>query len=264
MAGPCFGWGFGVHRRANGAYRPGGAAPFSPLDLSPAVWFDPSDSSTLFQDRAGASATTLAGVGDPVGTVLDKSGNGYHATAASDDARPILREAAGGYRYLEFDGTDDYLAHGFGTGGDLSLFVVAERTGGTGRQQIFGAGGPEQRLGALVWARTGSSENWGTFAGGQERPTSVSILNARSVLANIGEPDVPRQRLYTNGALVSTETGAAYAGDAQDRRALGRENALGKYFTGNVFQVVAFDRACADADRTSLVSWMASNSGVTL
>jgi len=43
---------------------------FNPLSLSPVVWYDPSDLSTLFQDSAG----TIAGaVGMPVGLMLDKS-----------------------------------------------------------------------------------------------------------------------------------------------------------------------------------------------
>lgn len=43
---------------------------FSPLSLDPVAFYDPSDTSTLFQDAAGTMPT---GVGDPVGLVLDKS-----------------------------------------------------------------------------------------------------------------------------------------------------------------------------------------------
>ena len=82
---------------------------FSPAALfaasEPGVWLDPSDPATLFTDTAG---TTQAGIGDPVALVLDKSGNGNHATQPTLASRPILREA-NGLRYLEFDGVDDYL-----------------------------------------------------------------------------------------------------------------------------------------------------------
>lgn len=46
-------------------------AAFSPLQLSPELFLDPSDTSTLFQDIAGTTPVTSAG--DPVGLVLDKS-----------------------------------------------------------------------------------------------------------------------------------------------------------------------------------------------
>ena len=53
------------------------------------AWFDASDISTLFKDRAGTQQVTT--VGDPVGKWLDKSGNGNHATASSDAARPTYQ-----------------------------------------------------------------------------------------------------------------------------------------------------------------------------
>ena len=74
-----------------------------PLVEGLTVWLDPSDISTLFQERTGASASTPATLGDPVGTVLDKSGNGNHATAPSDGARPTLSKDMLGIFYLSFD-----------------------------------------------------------------------------------------------------------------------------------------------------------------
>lgn len=59
-----------------------GEAAYSPLSLfengEQGAWYDPSDLSTLFQDAAGTTPVTA--VGQPVGRMLDKSGNGNHAT----------------------------------------------------------------------------------------------------------------------------------------------------------------------------------------
>lgn len=52
------------------------------------AWFDPSDLSTLFQDAAGTIPVTA--VEQPVGKMLDKSGNGYHATQSITASRPTL------------------------------------------------------------------------------------------------------------------------------------------------------------------------------
>ena len=64
------------------------------------------DLSTLFQDAAGTTPVTA--VGQPVGLVLDKSGNGNHATQPITASRPTLVQINGLYA-LSFDGIDDYL-----------------------------------------------------------------------------------------------------------------------------------------------------------
>lgn len=52
------------------------------------VWYDPSDFSTLFQDSAGTTPVTA--VEQPVGRMLDLSGNNNHATQSTSAARPVL------------------------------------------------------------------------------------------------------------------------------------------------------------------------------
>jgi hypothetical protein len=81
---------------------------WSPADLTSLVaWYDPSDLTTLFQDSAGTTPVTAAG--QPVGLILDKSGNGRHASQATSTARPLL-EDDGGKMCLKFDGVDDFLS----------------------------------------------------------------------------------------------------------------------------------------------------------
>ncbi len=66
-------------------------------------WYDPSDMATMWQDYQG---TIPAAVGQPVGKISDKSGNGAHAIqGGSPAARPILR-SSGGRNYLEFTGVE--------------------------------------------------------------------------------------------------------------------------------------------------------------
>ena len=70
------------------------------------AWFDPEDMSTMFQDAAGTIPVTA--VGQPVGKILDKSGNNYHASQPITASRPTLVQINGMYG-LRFDGIDDYL-----------------------------------------------------------------------------------------------------------------------------------------------------------
>lgn len=63
----------------------------------------------LWQDAAGTVPVTSDG--DPVGRMLDLSGNDNHATQEVSGARPIYR-TDGAHHWLEFDGVDDALTAG--------------------------------------------------------------------------------------------------------------------------------------------------------
>ena len=71
------------------------------------LWYDISDITTLFQDSAGTTPVTSAG--QPVGKVLDKSGNNIHATQATAANRPTYQVDSNGNGYLQFDGVNDSL-----------------------------------------------------------------------------------------------------------------------------------------------------------
>ena len=60
----------------------------------------------LFQDSAGTVPVTADG--DPVGLMIDQSGNGNHAIQTVSGSRPVYR-TDGALHWLEFDGIDDVL-----------------------------------------------------------------------------------------------------------------------------------------------------------
>jgi hypothetical protein len=107
-------------------------------------WYDPSDLSTLFQDRAGTQPVTAPG--QSVGRILDRSGNGNHSIAVNDAVRGTY-QSSGGMHWIEMDGVDDLMPLGpnlpagrvtFSLAFKLSLaaFVLAHRSG-----TIFGGVG---------------------------------------------------------------------------------------------------------------------------
>ena len=82
---------------------------WNPLALGAdlACWLDPS--SGIFTERTGASATTAATNGDPVGTWRARNGT-INGIAGTDAQRGIYRATGvNGTPGLEFDGTDDLL-----------------------------------------------------------------------------------------------------------------------------------------------------------
>lgn len=79
--------------------------PFSPLDLTPQLWLDADDASTITSSSGNVSQWN------------DKSGNGYHVTQATGTAQPKTGTVTrNGRNVLDFDGTDDRLFRETDTG----------------------------------------------------------------------------------------------------------------------------------------------------
>lgn len=123
----------------------GGVASPATLDyinqvLNPYMLANPGDYSaylalaekTLFQTTVGVEPVTTAG--QPVGLVLDKSGNANHARQSTADARPFYKT---GPARIDFDGVDDALVTMFATslGSDCT---VGRAVPGTGAQILTG------------------------------------------------------------------------------------------------------------------------------
>jgi len=106
----------------------GGAVPFSIADLfassEQGAWYGPSDLSTLFQDSAGTTPVTTAG--QPVGLMLDKSGNDNHAIQATTAARPTYQT---GPARATLDKVDDRLSVTVPVGGFTGTMVLGTDQG---------------------------------------------------------------------------------------------------------------------------------------
>lgn len=79
-------------------YKGGFGSPPAPVGWQPTnlftagekgIWYDFSDTSTLFQDTSRTVAVTTAG--DPIAAVNDKSGNGLFGLASNDNTRPTYQ-----------------------------------------------------------------------------------------------------------------------------------------------------------------------------
>jgi hypothetical protein len=98
----------GVNAAGTGPYSDSVTAtptvPFSPLDLSPTLWVDASDTGTITESTPGS------------GTVSqwdDKSGNGYNLTQGTGTAQPATgTRTINGLNVLGFDGADDRMIIG--------------------------------------------------------------------------------------------------------------------------------------------------------
>lgn len=183
---------------ALGSLRLTGGA-FDPLSLFSAgqqgAWYDPSDSTTVFQDAAG---TTPAAVGDPVGLIKDKSGNDNDASQSTAAARPVLRQTAGGEYYLEFDGVDDTLSFTFPALVDLTFLIAYTVQVSQGGNFRLHASGNLSRLQegfntVTLRADDGSSATAASSAGA-----------APAVHGHRVDASVPKSEYYRDNVLIKT------------------------------------------------------------
>ena len=97
--------------------------PWQVVDLfggAAGYWLDISDEATLFQTGTRvAPGVPVTAIGEPVGLVLDKSGNQSDFTQAAAASRPTYQIDDDGFPYLLFDGVDDFL---IGPGGNSLPF----------------------------------------------------------------------------------------------------------------------------------------------
>lgn len=147
------------------------------------VWYDPSDLGTLFQDSAGTTPVTA--VTQPVGKILDKSGNGYHATQVTSTARPTLQVDANGKYYLKFDGVDDFMVTpsiNFSSTDKMSVFAGVRKLSDAARGIIVEMSTSYASNGAFgMDAPNGVANNFGFGLGG-------NVTNAIRLATPFGSP----------------------------------------------------------------------------
>jgi len=153
--------------------------PFHPCQVPGLrAWYDPSDYSNLFQDSAGTIPVT--GVEQQVGLMLDKSGQGNHATQATATSRPILRA-----RYNLLVGTE-------------TLATQSITTAATSQRLRFTGSGSVTLSGTATGTYTAGTHTFSTTAGTLTLTVSGVVTQADLRTANdaLGMPDY--QRVTTN------------------------------------------------------------------
>jgi hypothetical protein len=249
----------------------GGA--FNPLSLFSGgvagAWYDPSDLSTLFTDSAGTTPVTT--VGDSVGKILDKSGNGSHATQSTSGSRPTLQQTAGGLYYLDFDGTDDFLvssAMNF-TGTDKMFFCAGLRKDSDAADGVFAelsTGAATGRIGIHVPWDAGLSRyllrSTGTIT--VSCNTTLVAFNApnTAVLSAIGNISGDSAILRLNGVQrnsITTDQGTGNYGN--HALYIGRRGGTSFPFNGAMFSLVIAGKLASSVEISNAEKWVNKKTG---
>lgn len=211
------------------------------------AWFDPSDLTTLFQDVAGTLPVTSDG--DPVALMLDKSGNGNHATQPVAAARPTWR-SDGNLAWLEFDGVDDRMSVAGVTFTNPALSLC------TGLSYVAVGN---------AWGSLRSRTETGIYLGLSNPTQPGAISNAGGQTFVNGEP-APNDRIAMRNLLTTPSVARV-------------ESAQASAFSGHPWQFVSYWSAFPPparlyayvevnaplADRVAMVErWVAERTGVVL
>lgn len=237
---------------------------FSPSSLSPAAWYDPADLTTLFQDSAGTTPVTANN--DPVGKILDKSGNGNHLIQAGASDRPLYK-TSGGLHWLEFDGASDYLSivsmtATDGSGHHCSAAAVYFDTI-TGTQiavdmDIGGAG----RLSQCLRHNGGTLESVAFNTAGSVFVDSAGSITATTpaVLSQLTADAAVEMFLNGTGNGSTAITGTMQSGSSV--LTLGANSTISSLMDGRIYGVIHLARKWTAAEKINIEAYLATKAGL--
>lgn len=258
------------------------AAAWSPARLfangEAGAWYDPSDLSTMFQDSAGTTPVTAAG--QPVGLILDKSGNGYHASQPTSTARPLFQIDGSGNCYLAFDGVDD------------SLSTSAIDMTGTDKVTVFGGNSSLGTSGIQIRTEfsTNSDSTSGSFSiaspvvaiwdyfqlNGTSRVdvdvVDAAYVNPKTIVVSC-EFDISGSGVLTeifpriNGVVPPLQPRGVSAGTGNFGNHplfIGSRAGSSYFFYGNIYSLIIGGELYDAATVIEAETWVADKTGVTL
>ena len=262
-----------------GARRLGGGA-FTPASLfaggTEGAWYDPSDLSTLFQFSSGTTPVTAAG--QPVGLMLDKSGNGNHATQAISAKRPIYTEGSG-LSWLAFDGVGDGMATAaidFTATDEMTVFTGVRKLSNAAEGHIlefssnfdsndstFGIQAPGGISAVADSAYVGISKGTvKSFTGIALSSFPAPISNVVSLLSDISADTIT---LRVNGTQVSTSALNQGTGNYGNYPLyIGARASSSRFFKGNLYGLIIHGKAASADEIASTEAYMAAKTGVTV
>lgn len=209
------------------------------------AWYDPSDLASMAQDMAGAVA---AAVDQPVGRIADKSGNGRHATQASADARPMLRQDGGGRLYLEFDGTTQFLSAAYEQAAYPLTLALAARLTTAAAGALISVTSSD-----AIYKKLGD-HSVAAFANATDRNASLTHASAAAAAGSnhvmIAELGAAQVALQVDGGAVVTAAHSNAFGSATTLF-LGKTRASGLFAGGRIYAAIAMARL-AGGDRALL------------
>jgi len=245
------------------------AAPWTPADITTALWLDAADASTITESGGAVSQWD------------DKSGNARHFSQGIAANRPTVNSTAiNGKPVLIFDGINDSLAAGSAVIPTThSLFIVFVPTIESTANVLIGqwASGQNGRLliscnqncegsnasGRLNFFNASATQGGCSAGGGLGFAADVSITNTATLVESISTTGSENWKLFKNGTEWDSATiTIVYQGV---NTALGTTSANGTslYYDGQIAEIVLTASALPLGDRQKVEGYLAHKWGLT-
>ena len=212
----------------------------------------------LFQNAAGTVPVTADG--DPVGRILDQSGNGNHAIQTVSWSRPVYR-TDGVLHWLEGDGVADAFEYPASTTSTSHTVAVAHSPDTISEQGQFlldSAGS-----GRLIFAHLGNPAGAIAVFDGSFKVPGDAVLGDQVVTYEVNglESDLG---IYRNNALIGTRIAYSPKAISPPSNLFTRYTNKESSYAGKVYGIVIVHGTISTSDRGDLNSYLADLAGITV
>ena len=230
---------------------------FSPLSLSPALWFDSSDPNTLYDATTGGN---LVAAGGQIARWEDKSGNARHATQSVLANRPIRQTSVqNGRDIVRFDGSSDFLdfnPSGLPSGSSQrTALSVFKHSSNSGAKIPWLYGGATQ---LTAYAHYKDTANIGLGRNNADivanRPTNSFYII--SSIENSGA------QCWVNGTSIGTSS--TQANTTLTFASLGKYPNTNVFFDSDLAEVIIFPTALSTTNRQRVERYLGAKWGITV
>jgi len=204
--------------------------------------------------------------------MLDKSGQGNHATQSTSTARPTLQQDVAGKYYLSFDGVDDTLIIGtvpFQQADDHAVVACSMVTDATQGHVIFSirsSAATPPIVGHLDYDVGRPRALWRDDASTVVSLTHPVVTTDTTIvhsLRKLGNAKILRVNGAQSGGTDTTVLGATTVDSAR----LGSNLFLSSpnlYMVGRLYRIIAIKGALTDTDLSLVEKYVAAGGGLTL
>lgn len=242
------------------------------------AWWDVSVASSLLRDRTGVDPTLASSDGDPIGTILDQSGNNRRLQAVAGDAtRPTLKVGIqAGKNGARFDAVDDVLrcdtvGSSLMSGNDKPFTViwVGKQASNVGNRTFWGTNNSANSMSNHRFRCNGTTSyhsdrrddaGSNTSVSGSTPNTSTHVFALRftGTATSFFRDSVA---IYENSAQnVGTITLTSFSVGAWYRNASGEVTE--EYLNGDFFEMAVYDSALSASDCVSVSDYLKTKWGV--
>lgn len=228
------------------------SAAFSPLSLSPALWLDASDASTLYDSTVGGSLVAADGA---IARWEDKSGNGRHATQSTGVSQPLRKTGIqNGRDVARFDGANDYMAGSLPAlgAGEYTVFIASKQNSSANYETIITLGG-DANYSALIPTKSHTDYLFvGSIFNDYLQTTNSLVGNKIISIKRSGSTGYA----WINGSATSPASASIVSQNIVADYKIGGLPVYSQMLNGDVLEVIVFPTALSDTDRQAVESYL--------